>query len=306
MAREGQRTSKKKAKQLTLAVVGAGRLGTALALALAARGYRVRAVVTRRKQHARRAAKFFSAPHPLAFAAAELSELPKTDLLIISTPDDQIAATAARLAALADTRQLAPVALHTSGALNSDALAALRAAGLAVGSLHPLVSISDARAGAADLRGAFYCVEGDRAAVRAARRMVRALAGHSFSIKAEDKALYHAAAVLASGHTVALFDLAAELLARCGVAPTAARRALLPLTHSTLNNLRTARTPAQALTGPFARGDAQTVRRNLAALAADPVALRIYALLGAHALRLARQKGVPVAVIKEIEAVLRQ
>jgi predicted short-subunit dehydrogenase-like oxidoreductase (DUF2520 family) len=306
MAREGQRPSKKKAAQLTLTVVGAGRLGTALALALAAEGYRVSAVVTRRKQHARRVAKLFSSPYPLALATAELSELPKTDLLLISTPDDQIAATAARLAAINDTHKLAPVALHTSGALNSDALNALRAAGLAVGSLHPLVSISDARAGAADLHHAFYCVEGDAAAVRAARRMVRALAGHSFSIKAEDKALYHAAAVLASGHTVALFDLAAELLARCGVAPPAARRALSPLTQSTLNNLLTARTTAQALTGPFARGDVQTVRRNLAALAADPDTLRIYALLGAHALRLAKQKGVPVAVIKEIEAVLKQ
>jgi predicted short-subunit dehydrogenase-like oxidoreductase (DUF2520 family) len=305
MAREGQRTSKKKAQQLKLTVVGAGRLGTALALALAARGYRISAVVTRRKQHARRVAKLFSSPHPLALAAAELSELPKTDLLIISTPDDQIATTASQLAAITDTRQLARVALHTSGALNSDALNALRAAGLAVGSLHPLVSISDARAGMADLHRAFYCVEGDSVAVRAARRMVRALAGRSFSIKAEDKALYHAAAVLASGHTVALFDLAAEVLARCGVAPPAARRALMPLTHSTLNNLLTARAPAQALTGPFARGDVETVRRNLAALVADPNALRIYALLGARALRLAKQKGVPVAVIKEIEAVLR-
>jgi predicted short-subunit dehydrogenase-like oxidoreductase (DUF2520 family) len=306
MAREGKRASNKGAKQTTLTVVGAGRLGTALALALDAKGYRISAVVTRRKQHARRVAKLFSSPHPLALAAAELSELPKTDLLIIATPDDQIATTAARLAAINDTRKPARVALHTSGALNSDALNALRAAGLAVGSLHPLVSISDARAGAADLHRAFYCVEGDKAAVRAARRMVRALAGRSFSIKPADKALYHAAAVLTSGHTVALFDLAAELLTRCGVPPPAARRALLPLTHSTLNNLLTAQTSAQALTGPFARGDVQTVRRNLAALAADPNALRIYALLGAHALRLASQKGVPVIVIKEIEAVLRQ
>jgi predicted short-subunit dehydrogenase-like oxidoreductase (DUF2520 family) len=135
---------------------------------------------------------------------------------------------------------------------------------------------------------------------------VRALGGHSFSIKPADKALYHAAAVLASGHTVALFALAAELLAQCGVAPVAARRALSPLTASTLNNLLQAHTPAHALTGPFARGDAATVRKNIAALAADPAARSIYALLGAHALRLARQKGVPAAALKEIAAALKQ
>ena len=306
MPREAKRARGKEAKEITLAIVGAGRLGSAFALALAARGYRVSAVVTRRKQHARRVAQLFPSPRPLALGARELTQLPPTDLLLISTPDDQIAATAAQLARRDHTQSGARVALHTSGALSSDALAELRAAGCAVGSLHPLVSVSDARTGAESLRHAFFCVEGDTSAVRAARQIVRALDGHSFSIKPADKALYHAAAVLAAGHTVALFDLAAELLARCGVSARAARRALLPLTESTLNNLLAARAPAHALTGPFARGDAATIRKNLAALTADPAARRIYALLGAHALRLARQKGVPAAALKEIEAALKQ
>jgi predicted short-subunit dehydrogenase-like oxidoreductase (DUF2520 family) len=316
MPREEKRTRDKRAQKLTLAVVGAGRVGSALALALTARGHRISAIVTRRKQHARRVVQLFPRPRPLALATSELASLPRTDLLLIATPDEQIAATAARLAKIkhsqstaqiTGTRQRVHVALHTSGALSSDALAALRATGFAVGSLHPLISVTDdARTGADDLRRACYCIEGDTAAVRAARRIVRALGGRSFSIKPADKALYHAAAVLASGHTVALFDLAAELLARCGIKPPAARRALSPLTESTLNNLLHARTPAHALTGPFARGDATTVRKNLAALAADPVARHIYALLGAHALRLAKEKGVPAATLKEIAATLRQ
>ena len=303
MPREAKRARGKKTREITLAVVGAGRLGPALARALAARGYRTSALVARNKQHARRAARLFPRPRPRALAASELAKLPPADLLLISTPDDQIAATAALLA---HAPLGAGVALHTSGALSSDALAALRAAGCAVGSLHPLVSVSDAQTGAESLRRAFFCVEGDAAAVRAGRKIVRALGGHSFSIRPADKALYHAAAVLAAGHTVALFELAAELLARCGVSARAARRALLPLTESTLNNLLAARTPAHALTGPFARGDAATVRKNLAALAADPAAHDIYALLGAHALRLARRRGVPAAALKEIEAALRQ
>lgn len=303
----------KAAQPLTLAVVGAGRLGSALAFALAAAGYRVKAVVTRRKQHARRIAKLFPHPTPLALAANELAALPPTDLLLIATPDDQIAATAARLAAIAHersdtystvTRRKARVALHTSGALSSNVLAPMRAAGFAVGSLHPLVSVSDTQAGTHHLRGAYFCVEGDAVACRLARKLVLTLAGHSLALKPTDKALYHAAAVLASGHTVALFDLATLLFARCGIAPNDARCALLPLTASTLLNLRATDSNTRALTGPFARGDAATVRANLAALVADPLALRIYALLGTHALQLATQKGLPAVIIKEIAAVL--
>jgi predicted short-subunit dehydrogenase-like oxidoreductase (DUF2520 family) len=302
----------------TVALVGAGRLGTALALALAGTGYRFDALVAQHKAHARRAARLFASTRPRAFAATELSALPLTDLLLIATPDGEIAATAARLARsthelneLNDQRvslkRSAPrIALHTSGALSSDVLAPLRAAGFAVGSLHPLVSVSDARAGALSLRGAHYCIEGDARAVAFARKIVRALGGRSFSIKPADKALYHAAAVIASGHTVALFDLAAELLARCGVAPAAARKALLPLTASTLTNLLTADQPAHALTGPFARGDTTTIQRNLAALAAtnDADALHIYALLGARLLRLAAQKGITAHAHTEIATML--
>src|SRR5205823_310597 len=120
--------------------------------------------------------------------------------------------------------------------------------------------------------------------------------------------LYHAAAVLASGHTVALFDLAAELLARCGVVPALARQALSPLTQSTLLNLLNAPTTARALTGPFARGDASVVRRHLVALAAlaDHTALRVYALLGARALRLAQQRGPDARASKELTRALKQ
>ncbi|HEX8068575.1 MAG TPA: DUF2520 domain-containing protein [Pyrinomonadaceae bacterium] len=298
-------------RALTVAVVGAGRVGTALALALADAGHQVNALVARRPAHARRAARLFPAPRPAALAAAQLDALPPADLLLIATPDDQIAATAKRLARIETERarhapSSARVALHTSGALSSDELDGLRATGFAVGSLHPLVAVSDARTGARALGGAFFCVEGDARAVRLARQVVRALGGRSLAIRPESKALYHAAAVLAAGHTVALFDVAAELLVRCGVSATEARRALAPLSAGALANLAAAPDPARALTGPFARGDAATVRRNLAALAAvdDKDALRLYALLGARALRLARQTGVDAAAAAEIEAAL--
>ena len=309
---------------LSVSIIGAGRLGTALARALAACGYDVAAVVARRQSQARRAAAATATPQTRALKATQLAQLPRTDILIITTPDDLIGGVAARLAASLNSPPTAKaggaksnaakrargstrrVVLHASGALSSaDALAPLAECGFAVGSMHPLVSVSDALSGAESLRGAFYCLEGERAAVSVARRIVRDLGGRSFSVRTADKSLYHAAAVLASGHAVALFDVAAELLARCGLAPAAARRILMPLVRSTLDNLST-QPPQRALTGTFARADAATVRKHLAALrrAATREAHDVYVLLGKHSLRLAVRNGADASAVRAIARAL--
>ncbi|HYG82766.1 MAG TPA: DUF2520 domain-containing protein, partial [Pyrinomonadaceae bacterium] len=198
-------------------------------------------------------------------------------------------------------------ALHASGALSSEALRALRGVGFATGSVHPLISVSDAVQGADSFESAFFCVEGEPRAARAARSIVRALGGRSFSIGAKDKALYHAAAVMASGHTTALFDIATEMLARCGLAERRARAILLPLLRSTLENLYTS-APAGALTGTFARADTATVRRHLASLRSQKMtdALAAYVLLGRRSLRLAEAAGASPEALKEISRALRK
>ncbi len=290
----------------SVAVVGAGRLGTALALALAACGYDVRALVARRAAHARRAAALAGVSHAHALNSAQLELLPPTQLLFITTPDDAIAETAARLAALSSKGQRGRVVLHTSGALSSEVLAPLRERGFSTGSMHPLAPVSDAASGAERLRGAFFCVEGERAAAAAARRVVRDLGGQSFSVRARDKALYHAAAVMTSGHTVALFDTASRMLERCGLSEKRAREVLLPLLRGTLENL-SARSPRRALTGTFARADVETVRKHLAALLkdGDSTALMLYVLLGDVSLKLAARRGdANASDLKEIARAL--
>jgi predicted short-subunit dehydrogenase-like oxidoreductase (DUF2520 family) len=284
-------------------IVGAGRLGTALARALASCGYDVRALVARRASSARRAASR-AGLKAQALGVKSIEDLPRADILFITTPDDAVEETAGRVAALGEAR--ARVALHASGALSSEALAPLRGRGYAVGSMHPLASVSEPGPGAESLRRAFYCVEGDSRAVRAARRLVRDLGGQSFSVRARDKALYHAAALMTAGHTVALFDAATSLLARCGLSEKGARRVLLPLLRSTLENLARS-SPERALTGTFARGDEATARKHLAALreTGDREALLVYALLGARSLRLAARRGVADApALKRIAELL--
>jgi predicted short-subunit dehydrogenase-like oxidoreductase (DUF2520 family) len=302
---------------VTVSIIGAGRLGTALAIALASHGYTIEAVVNRSLRHARRAAALVGA-RTLALASTRLEELPSSDILFITTPDDIIAATAARLAAIVGNRErlgmkgvwkgksnLQRVALHASGALSSDALQSLSDVGFATGSMHPLVSVSDSIDGAESLCSAFFCLEGSPRAVMVARQMVRTFGAESFSIDARDKALYHAAAVMASGHMTALFDICVEMLARCGLKRMRARSVLLPLLRSTLANLYTS-DAAHALTGTFARADTATVKRHLAALRSQgmPDALAAYVLLGKRSLQLAKAAGVRPESLHEVARAL--
>ena len=296
-----------KKRKPSVAIVGPGRLGRALAIALRSLGYPILAFVARQPADARKAVRAFnkSGTPAQAWGWDQLAQLPATDLVLITTPDDAIAEAAQRLAAVEFGRARRRTVLHTSGALASDVLSPLAGSGFHTGSMHPLVSVSEPVAGAKALRGAFYCLEGDKTALRVARLIVRDLKGKSFSIRPENKALYHAAAVMASPHLVALFDLAAEMLAASGVSQKSARQILLPLVESTTNNLKTLN-PEQALTGTFARGDVATVRRHLAALSRKELAeaLEVYKLLGLRSIQLAKKNRLDPHLLEQIRKLL--
>lgn len=281
-----------------VSIIGTGRLGTALAIALAGEGYSIRALVAHRRESARRAAALIDGSTRV-LAVKQLAESAAPELLIIATPDDQIAKVAEMLSKLNWT---ASTVLHTSGALSASILSPLRKKGWSTGSLHPLVSVSEPKAGARLLRGAFWSVEGDKRAIRLGKTIVRDLDGKSFSITSENKPLYHAAAVMASGNVTALFDVAIEMLAACGLTRRQAQSALLPLLASAVRNLEEL-DPARALTGTFMRGDVETVKRHIASLKNNPAALEMYRLLGRRSLDLASSRLDP-AVVKRIKRLI--
>jgi predicted short-subunit dehydrogenase-like oxidoreductase (DUF2520 family) len=276
-------------RKLRIAIIGSGRLGSALAIALDYKHYPIESMVAKRLQSAQRAAALLDC-RPTALAARQLGKLPAVDLILIATPDDQIANVVGELLRLEIDWFRKTIVLHTSGALSSDILAPLREKGLNSGSLHPLVSVSEPAAGAVSLRGAFWCVEGDARATRVAKTLVRDLEGKSFSVRAAEKALYHAAAVMASGNVTALFDVALEMMVKCGLTRKNARLVLQPLIASTIQNLET-RDPVDALTGTFSRGDLETVKRHLEALETNKLedALELYRLLGKRSLKLTKK-----------------
>lgn len=283
-----------KRKQKTcVSIIGAGRLGTALAVALERQGYSIESLVARRAQKARNAAGLLDG-NTQVLAAKQLLSLRPANVFLITVPDDQIAEVAVQLSGL----EFIATALHTSGALSADVLAPLHKRGWHTGSIHPLVSVSDSDA---TLEGAFWSVEGDAAALRMGKAVVRDLGGQSFSIRSEDKPLYHAAAVMVSGNVVALFDVALEMLMRCGLDRKTARAILLPLIASTVRSLQT-KDPAQALTGTFSRGDLETVKRHLAALKKSELAdaLELYRLLGQRSLTLGKDHPQITQILKSV------
>src|SRR5262245_34237457 len=282
----------------SISIIGAGRVGTALGIALSRSGYEVKLVVTRRAGHARRAARLIHRG-TVGLSASELRRLsPNTrglltqsSVIVIATPDDEIATVAVEIATGLKRKGFSgrpKVALHTSGALPAKVLEPMRPLGFSVGSFHPLISISDSKTGAEWLTRAFFSVEGDAAAVRAAKRMARDLGGRAFVVTRDAKALYHAAALMSSPNLTALIDISLEMLSRCGLTANQSRKVLLPLIRSTLDNLET-QNPSQALTGTFKRGDVATVRRHLEAISNEGLfdALEAYVLLGRRSLKLA-------------------
>ena len=275
----------------TVAIVGAGSLATFLAVALHGAGFTITEIVARDSPRSRRRARLLAAKVGAQTATAHSAALDAT-LLWLCVPDGEIRGAASALSdhliarALLQQKGIARFALHSSGALSSRELDPLRAAAVAVASVHPLMTfVAGARP---SLTGVPFAVEGDDEAVRVARRIVRELGGESFSLPAKRKAAYHAWATLTSPLLLAFLVTLEEAAHAAGLTPQDARRKSLPIIRQTLANYSRLG-PAQSFSGPLVRGDAETVARHLAALKKHPGAREVYVALARAALR-----GLPV------------
>jgi predicted short-subunit dehydrogenase-like oxidoreductase (DUF2520 family) len=257
--------------QRALALVGPGRAGTTVAAALVARGWRAVAVAGRSPDapSTRAVAERFDAP---AVAVADAGR--DAELVIVATPDAAIADVAA---ALAPRIRSGALVIHLSGACGLEELGKLQAArpDVEVGSLHPLQSLPSPELGLARLAGSWCAIDGPASL----ERLAVSLGLRPFRVPSSRRGEYHAAATIASNHLVALLGQATRVAETAGIPP----EALLPLVRASVDNVD-ALGPAGALTGPVARGDADTVARHLAAL--PPTERATYRALALEALRL--------------------
>ena len=282
----------------SVTIIGVGRVGGAMAISLGKGGYAIDNLVYRGQALFTPVAEnCVSKPNVIRFE--DLQDV-SSDVILITTQDSEIAGVSAVLAARVFNK---PFVFHTSGSFSSAVLSDLKAVGCRTGSIHPLVSISSPELGVERFRGSYFCVEGEPEAVVMAKQIVADLGGISFSIDTKYKTLYHASAVTACGHLVALFDASVEMMTKCGLDAEEAKKILLPLLRSTVQNLDEQPTSA-ALTGTFARADLETFNEHLKALnenVSDEL-LEIYLLLGERSLELASRQGVSAEKIESLRA----
>jgi len=261
----------------SVAIVGAGNLGSGLALRLHAAGYRITEILSRDRNSSRQKARVLARKVGAKAGRVEDGRFSAT-VVWLCVPDREIVASAQWLAEANWSRK---IALHSSGALTSDDLALLRKQGARVASVHPMMTFV---AGVTpSLRGVGFALEGDREAVQVASRIVAALGGEAFLISKKNKALYHAWGTFLSPLYTCLLALSEDVALAAGVPRPKVRRWAIPIVRQTFENY-VAQGSAKGFSGPIVRGDIDTVKRHLQALESTSAARRVYAALARAAI----------------------
>jgi len=266
-------------KRPRIAIIGPGRLGTALTLALYRRGYRITEIIGERGRSYQRQASSLARKvraRALGIADAQFD----CEIIWLCVPDGVIAEVARVLAGRDLGR--ARVAFHSSGALSASEIKPLRARHLAVAAVHPVMTfVTDSQP---RLEAVPFSMEGDESAIQVAEKIVRDLGGESFRIKASRRVAYHAWATFASPLLIAFLVTLEEAGRAAGIEPKTGRRRMMPIVQQTLKNYF-ALGPARSFSGPIVRGDVATVQRHLNALRNFSGAQNVYISLARMALR---------------------
>ncbi|MDR1778721.1 MAG: DUF2520 domain-containing protein [Clostridiales Family XIII bacterium] len=291
---------------MKVGVIGAGRAGGSLALALGKKsavdaGYTLQGATTSSDLTAGAASEVLG----LAVGTDNAALAREADVVVLGVPDRKIALTALHLAdelGKAPAGGVAKIFLHISGSVGTPALRPLKEEGYSIGSLHPLQSFSKPED---KFDGVYMAVDGDEPALEAAENLARALGGIPFRVPPSERQLYHAAACFCSNYVVTAVSIAEKLLERWIGEGGEALTALLPLFNGTADNLAAATTAREALTGPISRGDVGTVSGHLQVLPESLI--KVYCELGLQTLEIARENGtVERKPAEEIEAMLRR
>lgn len=267
----------------TIGIIGAGATGTALAVQLFRQGYRIASVYSRTHQSSLMLGSLIK---DCAICNTAQQAANAAQAVFITTPDDTIAAIAASL-----KWHSGQIALHCSGVHSTDILQPARNSGAFACCLHPLQTFASIEEAIHNMCGSTFALEGDSDALPYVEDMALALQGYIIKISAQDKILYHTAAVMLSNYLVTLMKTAASLWQSFGIPQDQAVRAMLPLLKGTVNNIERVGIPG-CLTGPISRGDTGTVQKHMQALEKlHPCHLETYRLLGLQTIAIALEKG---------------
>lgn len=279
-------SNNRKQEKDSFAIIGLGKVGTAVGYLLKSAGYRIVALFDPLPENLLQGVTFTGGQAcPSAFLAAS-----QADCILITTNDDNIAPACEEI--IGNGIDMAgKKVIHMSGAGGLDLLQAVGRAGASLASIHPLQSFATVEGAIKSIPGSAFGVTAQEAIRDWSFALVRDLGGRPFPIAEEDKPLYHAAACLASNYLVTLMHAVGRTCLALGMEEQEALQAFWPLVQGTLTNIET-RGTVQALTGPVARGDVETIARHIAAFKAKlPDLLHLYCTLGLETVAVARAKG---------------
>jgi len=282
-----------------LGFIGAGTVGTALSIRLSNRGYQVVAVSSRSQASAEKLAQEISG---CRVAESNQAVADTAELIFITTPDGAIPVVASEV-------QWHPgqSVVHCSGADSTETLEPAKRLGAQVGAFHPLQTFASVKQAIDNMPGSTFAIEAEEPLLTSLKDMATALDGTWIELKASDKVLYHAAAVMACNYMVTLIKLATDLWQTFNVPTNEAAKALMPLLRGTLNNIDNVGIP-QCLTGPIARGDTGTIKKHIDALQkVAPAVLSTYRELGLQTIPISLAKGrINQQQAEELQAMLKQ
>lgn len=268
---------------LKVSFIGAGTVGTALAVLMNRKGYQVVGIYSRSRTSSE---KLANAIHGCRIFDSSQSVAESAELIFISTPDSVIPSIVSQVSW---TKGMSVV--HCSGADSTDVLEPARRSGAAVGSFHPLQTFAGVTQAIKNIPGSTFAIEGEEPLLNKLKEIATALGGHWIKLEAGDKVAYHAAAVIACNYLVTLVKMSTDLWQTFSIPSDQAIQALLPLIRGTLHNIETIGIP-QCLTGPISRGDTGTVEKHIAALQEKaPELLFAYKELGLQTIPIAEAKG---------------
>ena len=284
-----------------VAVIGPGRVGGALAVALCNNGYSIDEVVYRSRRPSKKLLSRLTGDlHVLRF---NKDLRLRSSLIFITVQDEELPRLVSELVGKVPR---GATIFHTSGSISSEILEPFRNDRAKIASMHPLVSVPSWDVPASGFENIYFCIEGDQSALRTSKILVKALKARYFTIRTEQKGLYHASALMAAGHVTALFDIALGLLMKTGVKRPAARELLQPLIASVVTNLSVADTD-QALTGTYARGDETTIQRHLDSLGSVATfdEIDVYLQLAGRSIDLAERNGLDSKKVKKMRSIIK-
>src|SRR5690625_886762 len=269
-----------------ITVIGLGALGTVLCRALVRRGAELKSVFNRTPG---KALEVVSSRNRTTVASS-FPEGPDQlgGLVFLTVSDAAIAETAAKLSHISGDLS-GKTFVHCSGNESAAVLDELKVKGARTASMHPLQTFS-VHSVPADFNNIYFSLQGDPAAFPTLERIAGLLGARTLTVDERQKAHLHVAAVIASNYLITLIDASTETGSLGGMDKEQVREALYPLVQTSLKNMKSA-SFEEAVSGPIARGDIETVKHHLQLLEQRKELKAFYAALGLQTVEKAEETG---------------